>query len=90
MKLRGGSLKEEIQLANLQQELSRKKRIKINKIRNERGQITVNITEIQRIMNTMKKQELRKMRRGLGTLGTTLNIPAPNHRGARRKERVRN
>ena len=27
--------------------------------------------------NRMKKQELKKMRRGLGTSGTTLNIPTP-------------
>ena len=25
------------------------------------------------------------MRRGLGTSGTTVNIPQPNHRGARRR-----
>ena len=33
----------------------------------------------------MKKQEFKKMRRGLGTSGTTLNVPTPNHRGARRR-----
>ena len=42
--------------------------------------------------NTMKKQEFKKMRRGLGTSGTTLNIPtSKNHRDARRRRgRARN
>ena len=39
----------------------------------------------------MKKQEFKKMRRGLGTCRTTLNIPTSNHRGARRRKgRARN
>ena len=39
----------------------------------------------------MKKQEFKKMRRGLGTCRTTLNIPTSNHRGARRRRgRARN
>ena len=39
----------------------------------------------------MKKQEFEKMRRGLGTSRTSLNIPTPNHRGAkRRRGRARN
>ena len=33
----------------------------------------------------MKKQEFKKMRRGLGTSKTTLMLQHPNHRGARRK-----
>ena len=33
----------------------------------------------------MKKQEFKKMRRGLGTSGTTLNVPILNQRGARRR-----
>ena len=33
--------------------------------------------------NRMKTQELKKMRRGLGTSRTTLNVP--NHWGARRR-----
>ena len=41
--------------------------------------------------NRMKKQEFRKMRRGLGTCGTTLTFQHLNHRGARRRrERPRN
>ena len=41
--------------------------------------------------NKMKKQEFKDMRRGLGTSGTTVNIPQPNHRGARRRRgRARN
>ena len=41
--------------------------------------------------NTMKKQEFRKMRRGLGTSRTSLNIPTSNYRGARRRRgRTRN
>ena len=31
--------------------------------------------EINIQLNRMKKQEFKKMRRGLGTCGTTLNIP---------------
>ena len=33
----------------------------------------------------MKKQEFKKMKRGSGTSGTTLNIPHSNHRGARKR-----
>ena len=33
----------------------------------------------------MKKQEFKKIRRGLGTSKTTLMLQHPNHRGARRK-----
>ena len=33
----------------------------------------------------MKKQEFKKMRRGLGTSGTTLNIPTSESWSARRK-----
>ena len=36
----------------------------------QKGEITFN-------QNRMKKQEFRKMRRGLRTSGTTLNIPTP-------------
>ena len=39
----------------------------------------------------MKKQEFNKMRRGLGTSGTTLSLPHLNQRGARRRKgRARN
>ena len=39
----------------------------------------------------MKKQEFKKMRRGLGTSRTSLNIPHLNYRGTRRRrERTRN
>ena len=40
--------------------------------------------------NRMKKQEFRKMRRGLGISGTTLKLQHLNHRGARRRGRARN
>ena len=33
----------------------------------------------------MKKQEFGKMRRGLGTSRTSLNVPHPNYRGTRRR-----
>ena len=33
--------------------------------------------EINIQLNRMKKQEFKKMRRGLGTCGTTLNVPTP-------------
>ena len=33
----------------------------------------------------MKKQEFKKMRKGLGTSRTSLNIPTSDHRGARRR-----
>ena len=41
--------------------------------------------------NRMKKQEFKKMRRGLGTSGTTLIFQHPTPRGARRRKgRARN
>ena len=36
--------------------------------------------------NRMKKQEFRKMRRGLGTSGTTLNIPTSESYGVPERE----
>ena len=46
---------------------------------------------IQLQQNEDRGSKKKKMRRGLGTSGTTLNIPTPNHRGARRREgRARN
>ena len=38
----------------------------------------------------MKKQESKKMKRDLGTSGTTRNVPIPNYRGARRRRTARN
>ena len=47
--------------------------------------------EITFNQNRMKKQEFNKMRRGLGTSGTTLSLPHLNQRGARRRKgRARN
>ena len=41
--------------------------------------------------NRIKKQEFKKMRRGLGTSRTSLNVQHPNHRGTRRRRgRARN
>ena len=41
--------------------------------------------------NRMKKQEFKKMRRGLGTSRTTLTFQCPNPKGARRRiRRARN
>ena len=40
--------------------------------------------------NRMKKQEFRKMRRGLGTSRTSLMFHHPNYRGARRRTTARN
>ena len=37
--------------------------------------------------NRMKKQEFRKMRRGLGTSGTTLNIPTSKSQGCQKQKR---
>ena len=36
--------------------------------------------------NRMKKQEFKKMRRGLGTSRTTSNVPTSKHRSARGKQ----
>ena len=35
--------------------------------------------------NRMKKQEFKKMRRGLGTSGTTLNVPTSKSKGCQNK-----
>ena len=50
MKHKAGSLKRSIKLMNPQPDLSRKKRerTQINKIRNEEGEVTMDIKEIQR------------------------------------------
>ena len=37
--------------------------------------------------NRMKKQELKKMRRGLGTSVTTLNIPTSKSQGCQKKRK---
>ena len=37
--------------------------------------------------NRMKKQELKKMRRGLGTSGTTLNVPTSESQGCQKEKR---
>ena len=52
MKRKAGSWKQSTKLINPQPDLSRKKREKtqINKIRNEKGEVTTDITEIQRII----------------------------------------
>ena len=52
MKQKAGALKRSTKLINPQPDLSRKKREKtqINKIRNEKGEVTTDITEIQRII----------------------------------------
>ena len=57
MKLRDGSLKRQTKLINLQQDASGKKRkwAQINKIRNEKGEVTTNTTEIQRIIRDYYK-----------------------------------
>ena len=39
--------------------------------------------------NTMKKQEFKKMRRGLGTSGTTLSIPTSESWGCWKEKRNR-
>ena len=49
-------MKRQTKLTNLQPNVPRKKRAHINKIRNERGQITINITEIQRIIREYNEQ----------------------------------
>ena len=52
MKLKTGSLKRPTKLIYPQPDLSRKKteRAQINKIRNEKGKVTTDISEIQRII----------------------------------------
>ena len=51
MKWRAGSLKRSTKLINSYLDLIRKKkRTQINKIRNEKGEVTTDITEIQRII----------------------------------------
>ena len=35
----------------------------------------------------MKKQEFKKMRRGLGTSGTTLNVPTSESEGCQKENR---
>ena len=37
--------------------------------------------------NRMKKQEFKKMRRGLGTSGTTLNVPTSKSKGCQKERR---
>ena len=57
MKLKAGSLKRSTKLINPQPDLSRKKeRTQINKIRNEKGEVTTNTTEIQRIIRNYSMQ----------------------------------
>ena len=58
MKRKAGSLKRSTKLINPQPDLTRKKRerIQINKIRNEKGEVTADITEIQRIIRDYSMQ----------------------------------
>ena len=57
MKLKVGFLKRSTKLRNPQPDLSGKKeRIQINKIRNEKGELTTETTEIQRIVRDYYKQ----------------------------------
>ena len=59
MKLRAGSLKIKKRVTNLQLDLLRKKWEKalINKIKNKRGKITMDTTEIQRIIREYYEQK---------------------------------
>ena len=43
--------------------------------------------EININQNRMKKQEFKKMRRGLGTSGTTVNIPTSESHGCQKEKR---
>ena len=54
MKVKAGSLKTSGKLISLQQDSSRKKkeRTQINEIRNKKGEVKMDITEIQRVMDT--------------------------------------
>ena len=56
MKLGAGSLKELIILINPWPDLSKRKKIQIHKIMNERGEITTNTKEIQTIIRTYYEQ----------------------------------
>ena len=58
MKRKAGSLKRSTKLINSQPDLSQKKRerTQINKIRNEKGEVTTDITEIQRIIRDYDTQ----------------------------------
>ena len=38
------------------------------------------------LANRMKKQEFKKMRRGLGTSGTTLNVPTSESEGCQKEK----
>ena len=50
MKCKSGSLKRSTKLINLSQPYQEKKRTQINKIRNEKGEVTTDIPEIQKII----------------------------------------
>ena len=54
MKVKAGSLKTSGKLISLQQDSSRKKkeRTQIIEIRNKKGEVKMDITEIQRVMDT--------------------------------------
>ena len=54
MKVKAGSLKRSGKLISLQQDSSRKKkeRTQIIEIRNKKGEVKMDITEIQRVMDT--------------------------------------
>ena len=56
MKLKTGYLKRSTKVKNPQPDSSIKKKTQINKIRNEREEVTKDITEVQRIMRDYYKQ----------------------------------
>ena len=74
MKRKAGSLKRSTKLINPQPVLSRKKREKtqINKIRNEKGEVATDVTDIERIIRdyymqlyTNKTEKLEEMEKFL-------------------------
>ena len=83
MKLKAASLKRSTKLVNLQPDLSSKKRerTQIHKVRNEKGEVTTDITEIQRIIRDYymklyvnKMEHLEEMDKFL----EKYNLPRPN------------
>ena len=82
MKRKAGSLKRSTKLITPQPDLSSKKeRTQINKIRNEKGEVTTDITEIQRIIRDYymqlyanKMENLEEMDKFL----ETYNLPRLN------------
>ena len=71
-----------------------KKNIQGTNSEGKEARIQIKKLEQKEEINIHPKQKeetrIQKMRRGLGTSGTTLNVPTPNHRGARgRRGRAR-